>query len=357
MANEGYLKNTAYTLFVLLAGGYLLYIGSSLFIPIFFAGFLAVILNPLDERLRKLIKIKSVSIISSFILLLIPFVIIISLFSYQLMSISDSLPSIDSNLERGVEKLFSSLNELLPILNLDSKKIISQSKGEDISGPLKFIGQSLISTTKFLTGAGVTILFTFFFLYYKRSIKNYIVYQFKEKNQKDTRDTIGSIREIIQSYITGLGLVIVILSVLNSVGLFLIGIKFAIFWGVLGGILAMIPYVGTLIGGALPFAYAFATSDSIWTPMLVLVYYLVIQQVEGNLITPKIVGDKVDINPMFAILSLLIFGSFWGVSGVILAIPLISICKIILGQFDNTIALATLMGSGIEEKGIFKRLQ
>jgi len=357
MSNNEHLKTTAYTLFIVLSLGFLLYIGSSLFIPLVFATFLAVILSPVDVKLRKLFKFKSISIIASFILLLIPFVLVTILFSYQLMSISDSLPSIDSSLRRGIEKLFTKVNALIPILDLDSKKIISQSTGEDISGPLKFIGQSLISTSKFFTGAGVAILFTFFFLYYKGSIKNYIIHQFNKKHQEDTKDTLGSIQETIQSYIAGLGLVVVILSVLNSLGLFLIGIDYAIFWGVLGGILAMIPFIGTLIGGALPFAFAVATSDSIWPPILILIYYLIIQQVEGNLITPKIIGDKVDINPMFAILALLIFGSFWGISGVVLAIPLISICKIVMSQFDSTLPIATLMGSNIDKKkGIFKRM-
>lgn len=78
-------------------------------------------------------------------------------------------------------------------------------------------------------------------------------------------------------------------------------------------------------------------------------YYLFIQQLEGNFITPKIVGDKVDINPLFAILALLFFGSFWGIAGVILALPLISIVKIILEHFDETKALSILMSSDITE--------
>ena len=154
-----------------------------------------------------------------------------------------------------------------------------------------------------------------------------------------------------------MALVVIILGVLNSIGLSFIGIEYAIFWGALAGLLSVIPYIGTLIGGALPFVFALSTAESSWQPYAVIGYYLFIQQVEGNLITPKIIGDKVDINPLFAIFSLVFFGSLWGVGGVVLALPLISIFKIILSQFDATKHISVLMSSDINnKKGIFKKL-
>jgi len=103
--------------------------------------------------------------------------------------------------------------------------------------------------------------------------------------------------------------------------------------------------------------YALATYEHSWQPIAVIGFYAVIQFLEGNIITPKIVGDKVDINPLFAIICVIILSSIWGIAGTILALPLFGIFRIILTQFDSTKPLAALMSSTIDEKvGKFKKL-
>lgn len=184
-------------------------------------------------------------------------------------------------------------------------------------------------------------------MYYKSNFKRFIIQSFEKSSRPDIKETLKKIKDTIQSYIGGLGLVIVILSTLNTIGLTLIGIEHAIFWGCLAGALAIIPYIGTMLGGLLPFIFALSSAEASWQPYAVIVYYLIIQQIEGNFITPKIVGDKVDINPLFALIAILFFASYWGIAGVILALPLISILKIILAQFKQTENLSILMSSDI----------
>ena len=359
ISNQNILQIFAYSVIIVIGVGWLLKIGSSLIIPFIFAVFLAVFLYPLERKIGKFINWKSISVLLSFVALFIPFILITTLFSLQLMTIMESLSSIEKSLTQGIDKVFSVVNEMVPFLNLDSESVMKNGEGEgqDLSGPLKFIGQGLMSTTSILASVGMTLLYSFLLLYYRKSINNFILYQAEKSSRSDFKVTLNKIKETIQSYIGGLGLVVVILSVLNSIGLTLIGIDHAIFWGTLAGILAIIPFIGTLVGGVLPFIYALASTDTNWQPIAVVAYYLVIQQIEGNFITPKIVGDKVDINPLFAIISLVFFGSFWGVAGVVLALPIISIIKIILSNFDNTLSYAALMSSDIKSnKGIFKKI-
>lgn len=356
MTTSSRLQTFTYFLCSSLIIGYILYIGSTLIIPIVFAILLAVFLNPLENKYRSIFKLKWVSIIFSFLSLILPIILITTLFSYQLLNIMDSLPSIGEGMEKGVERLLSKLNSTFPFLKLDSQTIIPSSES-DLKGPLKILGQSLVSTTSIIASTGLVIIYTYLFLYYKESFKNFLIYAFEKENRPDLKDTLNKIKDTIQSYIGGLGLVIIILSVLNTIGLSLIGIDYALFWGTLAGMLAIIPYIGTLMGGMLPFIYALSSAESSWQPYAVIIYYLLIQQIEGNFITPKIVGDKVDINPLFAILSLVFFGTFWGIGGIILALPLISIVKIVLSQFESTYSYAVLMSSDINsKKGIFKRL-
>jgi predicted PurR-regulated permease PerM len=129
--------------------------------------------------------------------------------------------------------------------------------------------------------------------------------------------------------------------------LWIIGVEYALFWGILAGFLAVIPYIGTLIGGILPFIYSLATADYSWQPGAVVVYYFIVQQIEGNIITPKIVGSDIDLNPLFSIFALIFFGSIWGIGGVILALPIMSIIRIVFDHIESTKALAMLMSSSI----------
>ncbi len=342
------LQNIYYLLIIVFISGYILYIGSAIIIPIIFAVLVAVFLNPLDNKIRPYVKIKWLSIVLSFLAMVVPFVLITTLFSFQLVNIFESLPSISEGLNDGLDKLVKRINKLSPSINLDSESLIDKGEESDLKGPLKMIAQGLASTSTIIASTGLVFIIAFLLMYYKESFKRFIIQSFDKSTRPDIKETLYEIKETIQSYIGGLGLVVVILSTLNTIGLTLIGIEHAIFWGCLAGVLAIIPYIGTLLGGLLPFIFALSSAEVSWQPYAVIAYYLFIQQIEGNFITPKIVGDKVDINPLFAILALLFFASFWGIAGVILALPLISILKIILGQFEQTQNLSTLMSSEIK---------
>ena len=352
------IQRIAHSLIILICVGWLFQIGSSIVIPFVFAILLAVFLYPIEKHYSKYFKRNIIAIILSFLTLIIPIIIVMSLFSYQLVTITESLPAITENLQGGIDKVFLIINRAIPFLQIDSTSLLNEEpSSKDLEGPMKFIGQSLLSTTSFLAALGMTILYAFFLLYYKNSFRNFIIYQFEKSARPDIKETLSKIKETIQSYIAGIGLVVIILSVLNSIGLALIGIKFPIFWGVLAGMLAIIPFIGTLLGGFLPFIFALSTADANWQPIAVIIYYVLIQQLEGNFITPKVVGGKVDINPLFALISLIFFGSFWGLGGIVLALPIISVLKIILSNFDNTLSYAVLMSTDIDnKKDIFKKI-
>jgi len=259
----------------------------------------------------------------------------------------ESLPSIGQDLESGFDKIIKQVESWIPALNVEK---MMNKENPDLMKPIGFIGQGFVSTTSFLTSVGMTLIYAFFLLFYRKNIKTFILYQFAKKTRPEINQTLTEIKETIQSYIGGIGIVVIVLSVLNSIGLSIIGIKYAIFWGILGGLLAIIPYIGTLIGGLLPFLFALSTAEAYWQPIAVLVFYGFVQMLEGNLITPKIVGDKVDVNPLFAILAIVFFGTFWGVAGIVLALPIISILKIVLSNFEETESYAVLMSTEIGEK-------
>lgn len=329
--------------------GFLLYIGSNLIQPLLFALLFSFFLAPINKKIKKFIKVDWLTILLSFLVVITPILLLLTIFSYQLYDIVNSLPSITKSFKQGINVAIDGVLNFLPFADSSATDFISNNLDSIVSAPASIIGSGILSSTTALFNIALIFIYTFFFMYYRKSFKEFVIHQFSEENKSEVKNIILKIKETTQAYISGLGIVIVLLAVLNSLGLYLIGIEYAIFWGTLAGFLALIPYVGSGVGGLLPFLYSLATADYAWQPFAIAVYYFLIQQIEGNFITPKIVGNKVNINPLFAILSLVFLGAFWGISGVILALPLISVVRIIMLHFKQTEPLAILMGANIHE--------
>ena len=162
-----------------------------------------------------------------------------------------------------------------------------------------------------------------------------------------------SIRKIVHAYIVGAGKVMIILGIVNTVVLFALGIKHAIFFGMIAGLLNIIPYVGPFLGAIMPFFFALLTKDSLFYPFAVVVSFTLIQFAESSFLTPKITGANVNLNAFITFLGLLIGGAIWGVVGMVLIIPTIAILKKLFELSPDTEPYAYLFGE--EDSKWFKR--
>ncbi|NNF34560.1 MAG: AI-2E family transporter, partial [Saprospiraceae bacterium] len=239
------LKNITYFLISAIGLGWLMYIGSFLIVPLIYSLFIAILLRPLVNGIEKYVKWRFLAILVSFILVLIPFLIITGLVSVQLLAIVDGLPSIGDNLKVGLDTLQNTLNEFLPPSLILKPDQLSGQLGSILSGPISILGKGMIISSNILIGITMTVIYTFFILLYSKSLKNFVIFQYEKMYRTDVKIVLGKIQETIQQYISGMLLVIVVLSTINSIGLYLIGIEYAIFWGILAGLLAIIPYIGT----------------------------------------------------------------------------------------------------------------
>lgn len=132
--------------------------------------------------------------------------------------------------------------------------------------------------------------------------------------------------------------------ILNSVGLYVLGIKYAFFFGFLAALLNLIPFVGVLIGSLLPALLALVTKDSYWYAVGAIGVMLFVQIMEGNLITPFVVGSRISINPLIVIFMFMLFGKLWGISGLVLALPLTAILKVLLDTIPACKAYCFILG-------------
>ncbi|MCL5057781.1 MAG: AI-2E family transporter [Actinobacteria bacterium] len=146
--------------------------------------------------------------------------------------------------------------------------------------------------------------------------------------QNDVVILAGDINLVLDRYIRGYLLVCLIVGVLTGTAMFLLGVEFAFILGVFAGLTEIIPYFGPFIG-SLP-AVLLALLTSKWLALKVVIAFLVIQQLEGSVISPKILGDRVGLHPLAVILALLVAGELFGLPGMLLAVPSAAIIKILL---------------------------
>lgn len=344
------LQKITYTLLLVFLGGYLLIIAKNILIPLTFAGLFAFLLKPICDKLEKFIPWRGLAIFITFFLVLTPIILIFALLSAQLIEVVQNISSIGQNLEAGLNDFYGWLQQQFGVSRVEGEKWITEQMPQLLEGPLSMLGASMNSSTVYIINIVLTIIYTFFFLFYRTAFQNFVLIQVKEASRDAFQLIISKIQKLIQKYLFGLLLVIIILGALNSLALWIIGIKYALFWGYTAGLLAIIPYAGTFIGALLPFIYALATTNNFLQPILVIAAFNVIQIVESNFITPKVAGSSIKINPLAAILSLIIGGTIWGIAGLILALPTIAIIKIITEQFEYLKPFSFLLSSEVYNK-------
>ncbi|MBD3749503.1 MAG: AI-2E family transporter [Sphingobacteriales bacterium] len=325
-------------LFIIALLVFILIWGSSLFIPILLGGFIAFALMPVNQWLerRKIPRILAIS------LTLITFIIVIGLFAYlvsvQLADLTQNLPNLQERFNTLLENGHRFIEDKFG-LNIHEQQNLFQ-KG--VTNASSYISTILLSTSGVIATIIQIPVYVFLFLLYRNNFRNVLISYFPIK-KSDDKNWMHQIKRVIQGYVSGLLLVIAIIATLNSVGLLILGIPYAIFFGVFSAILTIIPYIGNFVGASLPVIMALITKDSAWYAVGVIGVYLLIQFLEGNLITPKIMGNKVSINALSAIIALLIGGKILGIAGMIIAIPAMGVLKVILSHSQQLKPLTLLM--------------
>lgn len=200
-----------------------------------------------------------------------------------------------------------------------------------------------------LTNFIMVPLYTFFLLYYRDFFREFFFKAFKKTPNEIVNNVLNKIYYVVQSYLIGLVTVMAIVAVLNTVGLMFMGIEYAWFFGSLASLLMLLPYIGITIGSILPALFALATKDSYWYAVGVIGWFQVVQFLEGNIITPNITGSKVSINPLMSIIAIILGGMLLGFTGLILALPLVAVLKVLFDSMPSTEAYGFVIGEPEEE--------
>jgi predicted PurR-regulated permease PerM len=343
-----YLK-LASILVAVIATVYILFVVRETIIPLAFSVLLAILLHPVCTWLERHRVPRIGAILLSILALFVVLVVLVYVVSIQIGSFAEELPRI-------TEKAETILDQTLTMgeryLNISRSQQVSEAKKymiNALSEGRAVLLNTLVTTTGAISTFILIPLYIFFLLLYRHFFRRFIHKAFKSVPNDQLNLLLKKIYEVIKSYLSGLFLVILIVGVLNSIGLLILGIPHAIFFGFLAGFLILIPYIGILIGSVLPALLSIVTMDSPWYAVGVIGVMSFVQFLEGNFITPNIVGSKVSVNPLAAIVALFLGGQLWGLAGLILALPVTAILKVIFDAIPSLEPFGFLLGEPVHE--------
>lgn len=329
---------------------YVLILGQPILSPLVAAFILALLLRPLSNFIERLKVNRGISSVLSILLVLVILFGLSYFFSSQVGSITNDLNSIGARFNELIDRGHSWMENTFGVEQQQQTRYLKDSLNNFLANSTAAFTRTLSATADFFTGFFLFLIALFFLLYYRRFFVDFIYKWFKPENYPTVGSTLHKVEMVVRSYVVGLFTVIFIVAILNSVGLMILGIQHAIFFGALAAVLTIIPYIGILIGSLLPILFALVTKDSLWYPLGVALLFWGVQFLEGNFITPKIVGGRVSINPFAAIIALFLGGMIWGALGMILSIPLLAIIKVMCDTVDSLKPIGFLLDNPPEEE-------
>jgi putative heme transporter len=319
-------------------------LASDLVVPLAFAAFLAIVMLPVVKKLEK----RRLGTALSITIVLLATVIILGLLIWlvvnQIVGLINDLPNLQAKFQIFINEASDTLEKDFGISISEQNKFV----GESVRTVSKYLGDVLISTTNTLSVLIQIPIYIFLILIYRDKFKDFFSSLVPGDNEFVWKKDM---ERVVQGYISGLTWVTLIIAALNSIGLLALGIDHAIFFGILSGVLTIIPYIGIIIGALFPLIMALITKDSLWYAVGVVIVFFVVQFLEGNFITPRITGSKVSINALAAIIALVIGGKILGIAGMILAIPAIGVLKIVLSHSQHLKPFVILL----EDKDLVER--
>ncbi len=319
-------------------------VAKAILVPFLFALFFAILLSPVCGKLESW---KIPRLFSAILSLLGGILLIfgVGFFFYsQLLSFAQDFDQIQSRLN----SLFDDVNEFLSPWVEDEPLVVVDNIQDTV---ISYIGDNFDGLTRGVIDAASTLTLIFIIpvyvvllLIFRDFLKEFIIRAASSDHTETVKRLVNKVKAVVQNYILGMLIVIVILAVLNSIVLLSLGINHAIFFAVFAAMLNVIPFIGPLIGSILPILYALLTTDSLIFPIVILLSFYIIQLFESNLFTPAIVGRKVSLNPLVTLMAIFIGAQIWGLVGMILFIPTGAVLKVVFDEVDSMKPYGFLLG-------------
>lgn len=309
--------------------------------PIGLGILLAYLIYPLVKFMEKILPSRILATLLSIVLTIVVIGAFI-FFLYQQFSVFlQELPALQENARANLLSLQEYLDRNTPLSFDANNTLIDSLLGTNEEGN-NILKDVFNATSGTLVGLGLQPVYIYFLLYYRHHFRDFLYKVTVQKHHDTLSKIILDIADVTKNYVSGVFIVVIILCFLNSIGLLIIGIEYAVMFGILSALMNFIPYFGTLIGAAFPIFYTLASKDpsDVWS---VVILFLIIQFTENNILTPTITGGRVAINPLFTIFIIIIGGLVWGIPGMFLFVPFAGMFKVVCENIKPLTPIAFLM--------------
>lgn len=323
---------------------YLLVVGQSILMPLVLAIFLTYLIVAAAHALQKL-KVGSrkppywLALAMAIVMLIGLIGLLVQIVAGNISAVVEAAPSYQSRLQ----SLFAQSNAWISEAvgqdrPLTLASIVSELDLRAIVGRFAGAFQSIAGNTVQI------VAYVLFLLLEHRTIDRKITALFPEPDREGAvRQTMAKIGGRIETYVLIKTFVSFLTGIASYVALRIIGVDFAAFWALLIFVLNFIPYVGTPIGIAFPVLLALLQFNTPVTAIVTLGVLIGIQTAVENGMEPRLMVNSLNLSPVFMILSLSLWGALWGITGMILAVPMMVMLMITFAQFPSTRPMAILM--------------
>ncbi len=334
--NNQVLVRIALILFILAASFLVIIFAKDVLMPFAVSFFFAYLVYPIVWRIERKGVHRALAILLVMLVAFLVFGTIALLLISRLSHADIDLVQLKGAFDQRADAMLEKMEAKFGIQSDTISEYIGKLSGAVFASGQSGIGKFFTATTTTVFQIIVLPVYTFLLLFYRTKTAYFIFMLAGRKNRKKVLVILREISTVTTKYLGGLLMVVLILAVLNSTGLFIIGVPHALLFGTLAAVLNLIPYIGTFIGSVIPILYVlFTYPDPGQTMLQVFILFLAVQFMENNLLTPNIVGNNIKINALAIILGLLMANMVWGMAGMLIVVPVLAIMKIVMQHIDS----------------------
>jgi predicted PurR-regulated permease PerM len=313
--------------------------------PLFLALLFAYLLLPIVSFLESNGLPKAISILLSILLAFVVVGGVILLFYSQLNLLMEDYDAIKQQASQNINAFENTLKETFGLQGNLINGFLQDRVDTFFSSEGSGINRLFSATTGTISKLFLLPVYVFLFLFFRTKFASFILKVVNENKRSKAVKTLRDISTVAARYMGGVTIVVLILCIINSTGLLIIGVEYAILLGITSAFFNFIPYFGTLMGGSVPLLFVLFSADQpIVNGIQVLILFIIVQVTENNILTPMIVGGNVNINPFFVIVGLVAGAMIWGIAGMVVIIPMLAMARIIMNNTEKLQPYAYLLG-------------
>jgi predicted PurR-regulated permease PerM len=326
----------------------LLWAGKLLFVPFFFALFLSFALHPFVELLEKIRVPRSLAVLLVLLLLASLGVFFVLNALDQAEAFARDWPAYETKIRTFAARaqgFFTEIEQrtrrLLPEGDRSVRAVRLEEGAFESFHRFALQIQTVLSLALYL--AAIPML-SFFMLKDREKYAGAVARILRRKGGRAATDFAEGVARVLSGYVLGELFVVLITACITTAGLLVLRIPYSYVLGPLSGLCVLVPYVGVIVSTTPALLIALLAGADYTTAVKVLVFYSIVQFLEGNVLTPFIVGSRVRLHPLAVLVAFLFWGILWGIPGAILAVPLTATIKVVAERFDRFVSYAALLG-------------